>query len=230
MGIGQPEYMADCSLNGVTFWYHLFMPARQLRPYPNPGFGATLRAARKALGMTQVELGEAVGASSKAVVSKWEAEQNFPTDPYLVRIGEVLGIDVPLPDRNTRGVRSRQRVNCAECGKDFPQFYGARFCSRRCGYEATKKLPVGRNLKAGRYTNVAGYVHLRVGRRYVLEHRIVMAQVLGRALEPHERVHHRNGIKTDNRPENLELWHLKRKDPPGIRAADYHCAGCRCFD
>jgi hypothetical protein len=51
-----------------------------------------------------------------------------------------------------------------------------------------------------------------------LEHRVVMERLLDRELKPTEHVHHRNGDRLDNRPENLELWTTGQ--PNGQRVRD----------
>ena len=52
----------------------------------------------------------------------------------------------------------------------------------------------------------------------ILEHILIMTQYLNRPLIKGENVHHKNGNRSDNRIENLELWTTKQ--PPGQRVED----------
>jgi hypothetical protein len=65
-----------------------------------------------------------------------------------------------------------------------------------------------------------GYRHMKRSGRRIPAHHMVMGISIGRALEPHERVHHKNGIRDDNRIENLELWSVLTQ-PSGVRMTDH---------
>ena len=125
----------------------------------------------------------------------------------------------------------RRTATCARCGVPLVgKKPHVRYCSRSCSMYARTHARGGVTLPDGtRRPASTGYVQIKVDGRWVLEHRHVIEEQIGRSLEPHERVHHKNGRRYDNSPENLELWKVKgRKDPAGVRQSDYHCPGCRC--
>jgi hypothetical protein len=108
--------------------------------------------------------------------------------------------------------RWRTTVTCPECGsKRVVDKNTALVSLSRYGYWTGRCKSCsmsGKNnysWKGGRTVSGAGYVRVRVGDKYVLEHRLVMEKHLGRKLKSWEVVHHKNHNKQDNRIENLIL-------------------------
>lgn len=99
-------------------------------------------------------------------------------------------------------------------------------CRKESKVKATEKAIAKRKLeKKSPKLSQGGYPLVPVHEtRLRAEHKIVMEQILGRPLRKGEAVHHINGNRTDNRPENLELW--VRTHPSGVRARDLVCPHC----
>lgn len=124
----------------------------------------------------------------------------FKTHPCQIKIG--LGKYCSHPCY-AKAITKRKPIVCAYCGKRGMTKQGKIYCSRDCAFKHRKgkDSPLWRGGKILR----AGYWFIKVGSRYVREHRVIMERILGRTLHQKEIVHHKNGIKNDNRIENLEV-------------------------
>ena len=151
----------------------------------------------------------------------------FPRDS---RITTEVWIARRFCSRSCAGASRRVSLgekSCVKCGATFKQTPSQRgklweqrkYCSTACAYADRKGKRRGPDhwaWKGGRRVAQDGYIEValpdehpyastRRNGRYVFEHRLVMAESLGRPLERHETVHHINGNRQDNRLENLQL-------------------------
>jgi HNH endonuclease len=123
------------------------------------------------------------------------------------------------------GKKEVMRVSAIRSGRSTPRCHG-------CTMKTHPNCKAARS--KGGHTTKGGYLLVRAPNHpfatktgYVLEHRLVMEKMIGRYLKPWETAHHRNGVRKDNRPENLE--HRTRNHGSGVRISDIrHCWTCRC--
>ena len=109
------------------------------------------------------------------------------------------------------------RSPCPKCGELKART--STVCEKCCPSFAGHLNP---NWKGGSRRHQKGYIQISSTDpdrpKYVFEHVLVMESVVGRRLVSGENVHHINGVRDDNRPENLELW--IKPQPTGIRIPD----------
>jgi hypothetical protein len=110
------------------------------------------------------------------------------------KFGKITVIDFAGVDKRPGNIVSMWACKC-DCGKNIITLgkYLTRGETKSCGcFDRWKRIG---------HVKKYGYITFR-GHK---EHRIVMEEFLGRKLLPGETVHHKNGIRNDNRIENLEL-------------------------
>ncbi len=116
-------------------------------------------------------------------------------------------------NRKTVQGKSLRRGDSKSCGCRVRELAASRVGRKSPGW------------RGGTTKSTSGYVLVQMPHHpaaqvagYVPEHRLVMEKAIGRALLSEETVHHINGVRSDNRAENLELW--TSRQPRGQRVAD----------
>jgi len=119
---------------------------------------------------------------------------------------------------NYNWIGGKVSIRCANCGKELLRLpcrlrRGKNFCNRHCKAEwqtINCKGNASPSWKGGRRKDKSGYIEVYMpahhrNRRsgYVYEHILVAEEKYGEPITKEYHVHHLNGIKDDNRPENL---------------------------
>ena len=137
---------------------------------------------------------------------------------FLVRTCAECAREFIPSSRHKSCPRCRAKNSC-QCGR--PKMVASATCStrRKSGGGSNANWKGGRTAHKRGNGMVWAPKHPRAARsRYVFEHILVMEESIGRCLIEGETVHHRNGVRSDNRIRNLELWTRPPTDGnPGAR-------------
>lgn len=129
------------------------------------------------------------------------------------------GVDMDVPKRRHRK-KGEPPEPCVIEGCENSRAHADGVCAMHYQRRKNGRRPMDapKLVRGGGWVDEHGYRKTRRDGKVVTEHRLVMEKMLGRPLHPWENVHHKNGVRHDNRPENLELW--IKAQPAGARAED----------
>jgi hypothetical protein len=164
---------------------------------------------------------QAIGLDASHLTRRGKKYIDSDADRTLLKTCSKCSQQKPLKDfRRLAAAKDGRRSACKSCLSEWHKATSKPdlcACGRRktktsfqCA-ECAKRKPAWR-------VNKDGYVIKIVDGRQISQHREIMEQYLGRPLQQHENVHHKNGQRHDNRIENLELWSTAQ--PSGQRVED----------
>jgi hypothetical protein len=140
-------------------------------------------------GWSAIKIAEAVGCSDAAVL---KALKKFGI--YVRSHKEAAENKEPMTlEHKARVIQNIRKLHKIQVGEGHPKW------------------------KNARWHDSDGYALVRHNKKTVKEHRWIMGQRLGRELMPYEEVNHINGIRDDNRPENLEVIYSEHKHKDWLR-------------
>lgn len=181
-------------------------------------------------GILVLTIGVAVFVCPKQAMSRaWSANRISYGCPKVAFFYKEKKMPKGIYKRTSKHFKQIKELTVRQKGKTFEEMYGVkkakelkkRLRKTHLGHKASEESKNKRsfanrgcknpNWKGGR-VKIEGYIWVYTpnhpncsSQNYVFEHRLVVEKKIGRYLQPWEVVHHINGIKDDNRPENLEL-------------------------
>lgn len=147
----------------------------------------------------------------------WNKGKKYRYKPLLRKTCVVCGTEFIKTAKRGIDEWNKRKYCSYKCGSNDPNKIYSRWEKGNIPWIQGKQMPRGvdsPSWKGGRHIGVNGYTYVYAPNHpsikgtypYILEHRLVAEKILKRYLTSDEIIHHINGIRDDNRPENLYLF------------------------